>query len=176
MKNIDKEKTNTSKNKLMIIKYEYLYNIDLNDTFFDSLKKDYKNFNNWYAKKSFENKRAYITYDKNNKLGSFLMLKIEDEKEDYSMFKDPFYKAKRLKISTFKVKNTGYQIGKKYMEIIIEEAKKNDVDEIYVTIFPKYDILINFFLQNNFIKKTTKETEKNNSIIEEIVLIKKLSK
>ena len=50
---------------------------------------------------------AYITRDAKNNLSSFLMIKIEDESEDYSCFREPFEKNIRLKISTFKVSNTG---------------------------------------------------------------------
>ena len=35
-----------------IIKKEYLYNIDNEDSFFDSLRQDYKGFNDWLTKKS----------------------------------------------------------------------------------------------------------------------------
>lgn len=32
------------------IQFEYLYNIELDDVFFDSLKNDYKGFEKWYKK------------------------------------------------------------------------------------------------------------------------------
>lgn len=39
------------------------------------------------------------------------MLKLEDENEDYSDFVKPFKPARRLKVSTFKVTDTGKKIG-----------------------------------------------------------------
>ena len=45
--------------------------------------------------------------------------------------------------------------------------QKNKVDEIYVTIFEKYDDLINLFLKYGFFKYTIKETE-NAELIKKI--------
>ncbi len=157
------------------INHEFLYNIDIEDSFFDSLKADYKNFANWYKKKSQDEYKAYITRISDNYIGSFLMLKIEDETEDYSDFEEPFERGKRLKVATFKVANTGNKIGESYIKIIINEANKNHVDEIYVTIFPKQEALINLFLEYGFNKKTTKITEKaDGSFEKELVFVKNM--
>ena len=158
------------------INYEYLYNIELEDNFFDSLKADYKGFENWYKKKSLEGKMAYITRYSNNKIGSFLMLKVEDENEDYSNFKEPFKKDVRLKVATFKVANTGNKIGESYIKIIVKEAQKNKVNEIYVTVFEKNEALIKLFSEYGFIQKTTQMTEKTDgSFEEELVLVKSMN-
>lgn len=156
------------------INYEFLYNIDLEDEFFDSLKTDYKDFENWYKKKTLDGNKAFITRHANNKIGSFLMLKTEDENEDYSEFKKPFKKGRRLKVATFKVANTGNKIGESYIKIIISEAIKNRVDEIYVTVFKKQEALIKLFLEYGFKQKTTKMTAKTDGTFEqELVFVKK---
>lgn len=49
--------------------------IDLNDTFFDTLKEDYPGFEAWFEKKSKDNSKAYVQYTDNN-LGN-VVLKIE---------------------------------------------------------------------------------------------------
>lgn len=155
---------------------EYLYNIELEDTFFDSLKNDYKGFEDWYKKKSQEGKKAYITRDDQNNVSSFLMIKTEDRNEDYSNFKEPFKKNIRLKIATFKVANTGNKIGESYIKIIIDEAIKNKVDEIYVTLFEKQEALIYLLSEYGFVQKTTKMTEKaDSSIEEELVFVKNMN-
>lgn len=158
------------------IQSEYLYNIELDDVFFDSLKNDYKGFEDWYKKKSQEGKMAYITRDDKNNISSFLMIKIEDENEDYSSFREPFEKNIRLKIATFKVANTGNKIGESYIKIIINEAIKNKVNEIYVTVFGKQEALIYLFSEYGFVQKTTKMTEKSDSSIEEeLVFVKSMN-
>lgn len=42
------------------IQYEYLYNIELGDEFFDSLKSDYMNFKKWYEKKARTEKKLIL--------------------------------------------------------------------------------------------------------------------
>ena len=70
------------------------------------------------------------------------MLKLEDETEKYEDFQKPFYPGKRLKISTMKVSETGKRIGETFIKTIVKTAINLNVDEIYVTIFDKYEHLI----------------------------------
>ncbi len=110
--------------------------IDLNDTFFDSLKEDYAGFDKWFVKKYDE--EAYITINSNNgMLLSFLYLKVEDEYENYSDINPMFLPKCRLKIGTFKVISNGFRLGERFVKIIFDNALKNRVQEIYVTIYDK---------------------------------------
>ena len=110
--------------------------IDLNDTFFDSLKEDYVGFDKWFIKKYDE--EAYITINSNNgMLLSFLYLKVEDENENYSNINPQFSPKRRLKIGTFKVISNGFRLGERFVKIVFDNALKNHVQEIYVTIYDK---------------------------------------
>lgn len=110
--------------------------IDLNDTFFDSLKEDYVGFDKWFIKKYDE--EAYITINSNNgMLLSFLYLKVEDEIENYSNINPQFSPKRRLKIGTFKVISNGFRLGERFVKIVFDNALKNHVQEIYVTIYDK---------------------------------------
>lgn len=110
--------------------------IDLNDTFFNSLKEDYAGFDKWFIKKYDE--EAYITINSNNgMLLSFLYLKVEDENENYSNINPQFSLKRRLKIGTFKVISNGFRLGERFMKIIFDNALKNHVQEIYVTVYDK---------------------------------------
>jgi len=112
--------------------------INLNDDFFTSLKEDYIGFDKWFIKKYDE--EAYITVNSNNGLLlSFLYLKVEEKDEKYPDINPAFTSKKRLKIGTFKVINNGFRLGERFMKIIFDNALKNRVDEIYVTIFDKRD-------------------------------------
>src|SRR5690606_34685760 len=83
---------------------------------------------------------AYITVNSNNGLLlSFLYLKIEHRGENYADIHPPFSPKKRLKVGTFKVINNGFRLGERFMKIIFDNALKNKVEEIYVTIFDKRD-------------------------------------
>lgn len=110
--------------------------IDLTDSFFDSLKEDYDGFDNWFIKKYDD--EAYITINSNNgRLLSFLYLKVEDQNENYSNITPVFPPKKRLKIGTFKVISNGFRLGERFLKIIFDNALKNHVEEIYVTIYDK---------------------------------------
>ena len=54
--------------------------IDLNDSFFKSLKEDYPEFEAWFNKKSKDGSMAYVQYVNNN-LQAFLYLKNESGQE-----------------------------------------------------------------------------------------------
>lgn len=112
--------------------------INLNDDFFTSLKEDYDGFDKWFIKKYDD--EAYITVNSNNGLLlSFLYLKVEDKDENYSNVSPTFVPKRRLKVGTFKVINNGFRLGERFMKVIFDNALKNKVEEIYVTIFDKRD-------------------------------------
>ena len=84
---------------------------------------------------------------------AFLYVKKEDENEDYSDISPVFPRKKRLKIGTFKVELNGYKLGERFLKIIFDNALKQKVDEIYVTIFnkrPEEERLISLFLEWGF--------------------------
>ncbi len=112
--------------------------INLNDAFFNNLREDYSGFNEWFHRKNDE--EAYITINSNNGLLlSFLYLKVESTDEDYSNISPVLPPKKRLKIGTFKVISNGFRLGERFLKIVFDNALKNKVDEIYVTIFNKRD-------------------------------------
>ncbi len=129
-----------------------LSNIDVSDIFFDSLRNDYPNFNEWFLRKKKENYYAYVTMDKNNKLLSFLMLKEENYQELNDVVKKyDLVNKKFLKVSTFKVSYTGNGIGNKYLSIIDVTAKKVGACLIYITVYPKLEVFIEFLKRHGYI-------------------------
>ena len=159
----------------VFIKKEYLYELELNDEFFTSLRKDYLEFDKWFIKKQREGEMAYITKTKDDKITSFLMLKEEDEDEDYSDFEKPFKPAKRIKVCTFKVADTGKKIGECFIKIMVNEAIQKNVDEIYVTTFDKQESLIYLLKQYGFEFYTFKNTPKSDGTVEkEAIYVKNM--
>lgn len=144
--------------KIQSVKKEYFGNINLNDSFFDSFKQDYYGFEKWFVRKSDE--IAYVCQD-NGKIRAFLYLKAETENENYTDIEPVFKPKKRLKIGTLKVTLNGYRIGERFIKIIIDNALKLKVDEIYVTIFEKtieQKRLIRLLEQYGFYKHGIKTT------------------
>jgi hypothetical protein len=143
--------------------------INLNDPFFESLKKDYAEFESWYNKKSLHGEKAYVLYGDMG-LTAFLYLKIEDEAIVDIM---PVLPAKRrLKIGTFKIDAHGTKLGERFIKKIIDNATENEIDEIYVTAFVKHSGLITLLNTFGFDSFGTKNTTNG----EEQVYIKRIGK
>ncbi|MDD3106912.1 MAG: hypothetical protein PHP65_03825 [Bacilli bacterium] len=117
---------------VLSVKKDKFKNINLSDRFFDFFRVMYPGFEDWFNKKFDED--AYIVNGESG-LEGFLYIKTEGTDEPYGHFSKPFAPKKRLKIGTFKVISTGYRLGERFIKIIIDNALKRDVDEIYVTIF-----------------------------------------
>ncbi len=120
--------------KVPSVKKEYFGNIDLNDEFFNSFKEDYAGYEKWFNKKA--NDIAYVVKFE-EKIGAFLYLKPELESEPYPDISPMFRPNKRLKIGTMKVQLNGYKLGERLLKIVFDNAMQLNVNEIYVTIFPK---------------------------------------
>ena len=78
-----------------------------------------------------------------------IVLKIEDELEIYNFTKE-LKPSKRLKICTLKVSDKYKKLGTKYLKIALTEAIKNNVNEIYITLYTNHKDLINLLEKNNY--------------------------
>lgn len=155
------------------IKKVRLSELNINDSFFDYFKKTYFEFDKWFAKKQKQNNYGYVTY-LDNKLSSLLILKIENN-ESYSDFDKNFSSEKKLKVSTFKVLDTGNEIGRRFLEIIDEFARANDIKEIYITVFEAQKDFIKFIEKNGYKYYCNKDTlVKNGTLEKERVYTKEL--
>lgn len=122
--------------KVLAVKKEYFGKININDVFFDSFKKDYAEFEDWFNRKA--DNISYVCVTDGN-VKAFLYLKQEGINDTYNDIKPSFLQKKRLKIGTFKVTSTGYKLGERFLKVIFDNALQYDVEEIYVTIFNKRD-------------------------------------
>ena len=120
--------------KILAVKKVDFGQVNLYDTFFDSFREDYNDFDKWFNKKADE--IAYVCYSENI-LTAFLYIKVEDEMENYSDIEPNFKRKKRLKIGTLKVISNGFKIGERFFKIVFDNALQYGVSEIYVTIFNK---------------------------------------
>lgn len=159
----------------IIITETYLYNLDSMDSFFDTLREDYKDFDNWLENKKKMQIKAYVSFMANNKIGALLILKVEDKSENYETFDRPFNEERRVKVSTFKVADNGKSLGEAFIKIIVDYALKNNINEIYVTAFDKQEKLIELLLEFGFQFYTYKKTIRgDNTIAKEAVYLKKI--
>ena len=131
--------------------------IDLQDGFFDSLRDSYPDFDQWFAKKATVGESAYVFYQENGLVNDFLYLK--NEGGEISDVEPALPAKKRLKVGTFKLLSRGTRRGERFMKKIMDRAIADDVDEIYVTIFPTDELkyLIKFFETFGFVHLADKD-------------------
>jgi len=122
--------------RILSVRRLHFGEVDLRSNFFDSFREDYAGdaFDRWFNKKADET--AYVCYE-GRALVAFLYLKVEGKDENYSDIEPVFKPKRRLKIGTFKVELNGYKLGERFLKIVFDNALRQKVDEIYVTIFPR---------------------------------------
>lgn len=64
---------------MMELELRSFSNINLEDSFFDSLKAAYPEFPEWYAKKASLGEKAYVSHFDDGRVADFLYMKIETE-------------------------------------------------------------------------------------------------
>jgi len=121
--------------KVLSVQKSYFGNENINDPFFDSFKKDYPEFETWFREKA--NETIYISKNENNNILTFLYLKVENQNENYNDIEPIFQPKKRMKIGTFKVALNGFRLGERFLKIVFDNALRQKVEEIYVTIFDR---------------------------------------
>mgnify|MGYP001243175434 CR=1 FL=1 len=135
--------------------------LDLSDPFFDSLKEDYSEFPDWFARKS-ENE-ASVIFDESGRLQAFLFIKFETG--PLSDVEPPMPAANRMKVGTFKINPHGTRLGERFVKRIVDTAIARGVDEAYVTIFEKHERLVALLGKYGFARTGTKTTPNGTEIV-----------
>lgn len=124
--------------KMLAVTLSEFGDVDLNASFFDTLREDYEGvaFDNWFKRKARKKEKAYIFKNESGLLQGFLYLKDEyPDEPDYLKVSPPLSPKRRLKVGTFKIEQTGFRLGERFLKIIFDNARSRKVDEIYVTLF-----------------------------------------
>jgi hypothetical protein len=119
--------------KVLSVRKVLFGEVNLGDSFFDSFRTDYPEFDKWFNRKADEN--AYVCTSDAGEIVAFLFIKREGPGEDYSDIEPPLKRAHRLKIGTLKVVSNGFKLGERFLKIVFDNALRYGVAEIYVTIF-----------------------------------------
>jgi L-amino acid N-acyltransferase YncA len=138
-------------------KYGSFKDLNLEDTFFDSLRLDYPNFNNWFIKKSELNTSVYYYKDDDGKILAMLYLKYENDTID---LKDRIIEPEqRIKIGTLKLSENirDQRIGEGAIGLLLWDWRNSCCNQIYVTVFDKHQALISLFLKFGFSKLGKKD-------------------
>lgn len=118
--------------------------VNLDDTFFDSLKNDYSEFVDWFNRKSREDEETLVFNDEYG-IGAFLYLK--DEEEELELVDCILPSCKRVKIGTLRLseRQRGIRLGEGALGVALWKWQEKQVDEIYVTVFDSHADLISLF-------------------------------
>lgn len=145
-------------------KYQSFSEINLHDQFFDSLKKDYQEFEQWFNKKADKFDRAYIHHNDDNMIDGFLYLKEEDESLSNITFTSKTTenlltsKQRRLKVGTLKIDAHGTKLGERFIKKIFDYAMYHKFKYAYLTVFPKHSGLIDIITRYGFRDVGTKKS------------------
>jgi hypothetical protein len=122
--------------------------VNLSDEFFDSLRANYKGFDQWFAKKARQEEKAYVSTESSGNINAFLYLKEEDG--EISDIEPALGKGKHLKVGTFKINAHRTAIGNRFMAIILRKFVAEGFDDAYVTMFPDTEPLRKLFEKFGF--------------------------
>lgn len=151
-----------------ILSYKKFKEINLEDTFFNSLKNDYTEFTDWFNRKATSGESAYVFEVKTN-IEGFLYLK--EENGPITDVIPEIKKDKVLKVGTMKINAHGTKLGERFIKKILDNAISKNIDTIYVTVFKKHESLINLYKKYGFIEYGVKSSSNG----EECVLLKDLT-
>ena len=121
-----------------VIQRKKFREISLADPFFDSLKKAYSEFVEWFERKGEE--IAFVVYDEHSNLQGFMYLK--EERGPVVDVVPPLNAPFVLKVGTFKVNAHGTRLGERFVKKIFDYAMARQLLYVYVTVFPEYEVLV----------------------------------
>lgn len=105
----------------------------VDEPFFDSLRADYREFDEWYARVAHEGRKAWIVASESVNIAALCVYKVEAEGEwindDGETLPDRF-----LKLCTFKVQDVGIRYGERLLYTAFNYALLNDLSAVYVQI------------------------------------------
>ena len=128
----------------MIGRFEHklFADINVNDSFFDSLKADYPEFATaWFPKCATQNRTALVFSDE---IGTGAFIAMKKETEPILLQEGNLPDIQRLKISTFLLAERfrGQRLGEGALGLVLWEWQKSRLEEVYLTVFPRHDDLI----------------------------------
>lgn len=127
-----------------------LKDISLSDPFFDSLKKDYPEFANWYNGKALQGDEAY-TFEDEFGLCAFLYFK-DYESEEIKLTDRIIPPCGRIKIRTLKLdfRHHGRRLGEGAIGIALWKWQESPAEQIYLTVYESHTDLINLLTRYGF--------------------------
>lgn len=129
-----------------------LYQLKIEDPIFDSLRNDYPGFNQWFAEKCKEGRKAWIV-----RAGGVIQGVCIYKEEMGS--EEGLCSGLVLKMCTFKIReeSRGAKIGELLLKAAFQYSKDHSYEGIYFTAFPDKEDLINFCSDFGFEERKIKK-------------------
>ncbi|MBA5725021.1 GNAT family N-acetyltransferase [Bombella favorum] len=132
--------------------------IDISNTFFDSLREGYPKFNTWWKEKCIrEHRSCWVVYDDYDGLAGLIVWKDENKSNTDAVTK----LEKILKICTFKVssKSRGIKLGELLLKQVFWYAQRNRYNLVYLTTYEDQTSLISLLEYYGFVHLGNKGKE-----------------
>lgn len=117
------------------VKERFLYEINKNQPFFESLRQSYDGFDKWFQKCAEDKRKCWCIEDGN---GNIVAICIYKHEQDTRLTDNgEIIPGRILKLCTFKVDPTarGKKLGERLLYIAFDYCVKNDLDWIYLHTF-----------------------------------------
>lgn len=127
--------------KLPFVETRKAHEVPLSDPIFDSIREDYRDFDNWFATKCRYQQRDCWVVEIDGGLAGLVILKTESHAEAQTIC----VAQRVLKVCTFKMKREyqGEKFGEQLLKKILWFAQGNRYEVVYLTAFRKHVVLIN---------------------------------
>mgnify|MGYP002624916773 FL=1 len=124
-----------------VIQPDKCFNLDIEDSFFNSLRDSYPDFNNWFRVKCQQEHRNCFVIRNNSKIAGLCIYKKESP--SYEMF------GNVIKICTFKLSYSGTKHGELLLRQLLKLCYDSKIDWLYVTAFES-NYICQFFEEFGF--------------------------
>ncbi len=114
------------------VRERFLYELDKNQIFFDSLRKSYDGFDAWFQKSAQQQRKCWCIEDAGNNIVAICIYKKEQDQKLTD--NGEIIQGSILKLCTFKVdpQARGKKLGERLMYIAFDYCVKNNIDWVYL--------------------------------------------
>lgn len=129
------------------VEFTYAHNIDIADPFFDSLRGDYRDFDDWLHKCQEQHRRCWVVRSEGRRLAALCLIK--EEEGAFGL------QGRVLKICTFKVDpaHQGRRLGELLLKSVFAHAARNRYEAVYLTAYEKQTGLLAMLDDFGFIEQ-----------------------
>lgn len=129
LRNSIREETGSAPSKCVAVETKFLYQIDVKNQFFDSLRLSYQRFDRWYAEVSGKDRQCWVI-ESEDVIRALCIYK--HEKDEVVTSDDIILHGKLLKLCTFKVSDLGKKYGERLLYVAFCHAMESLCDFVYV--------------------------------------------